>query len=412
MSITRHLKNLDSPIGQFLRTRFATTSALSREANAQLRRAQSILPMSRQSYPYGAVGMAMDYRLRYYFGATAVEEFIAYKGAACLFDLAPEYHGELLERFFDALTQDVARLQPTRRQLDFDAETLLARYCFVLALFEEAFRSHLVSDLLVLPTIRHSVDELLAVADDAWIDEMCRMSRLFYARFQHLLTKPFILNPTFAGSPDVGGADADLIVDGCLIEVKTSVNTYLDTHWLRQLAGYVLLDYEDALSIRSVGIYMARQGVLLTWPLDTYLALLTGDDGVDLAVLRSQFRDECRKYREQLRAEALLRAARRRQAEEESRKGMCLGCGQRLTYTEQRAVERKTQRGRMELVDIITLHCNCETYGVEQSHEYRHPYSSRTDLDKLAKRRWESIVYSHNSAIATIDELWPEWREK
>jgi hypothetical protein len=271
MSLTSHLIDPGSPIGQFLRAQFKNTQAVIGEANSKLKNVESILPSSRQSYPYGMVGMAMDYRLRYYFADTPVNDLVAYKGAMRFVSQVAPFYVELVEGIFDGLARVVGEIRPVDRLLDIDAESLLSRHCFALALFEEVYRSgrvpDLMPDLLTIPTIENCISELLAVADDAWIDEMCRMSRLFYERCQHLLTKPFVLNPTFPGSADVGNADADLVVDGCLLDVKASINARLDPQWLRQLAGFALLDYGDALSLRSVGIYMARQGVLLTWPL-------------------------------------------------------------------------------------------------------------------------------------------------
>ena len=116
------------------------------------------------------------------------------------------------------------------------------------------------------------------------------MSTLFYDNYHHLLSLPFIPNPTFVGSDDIGGADADIIVDGCLIEMKASIQPKIDTQWLFQLVGYALLDYDDHYNIQSVGIYMTRQGKLLQWPIGEFLRLLTGTETVSLAQLRQEFR--------------------------------------------------------------------------------------------------------------------------
>jgi len=104
------------------------------------------------------------------------------------------------------------------------------------------------------------------------------------------LSLPFVLNPTFSGSNDVGGADADLIVDRCLIEIKTSKLAKIEPSWLRQLVGYLLLDYTDEHHIQSLGIYMARQGLLFSWTVDEFLYILTGNTEVSLSQLRQEFR--------------------------------------------------------------------------------------------------------------------------
>ena len=40
---------------------------------------------------------------------------------------------------------------------------------------------------------------------------------------------------------------------------------------LYQLAGYLLLDYHDRYGIDQVGLYLSRQGGMLTWGVDEFL---------------------------------------------------------------------------------------------------------------------------------------------
>src|SRR5207249_2824155 len=73
---------------------------------------------------------------------------------------------------------------------------------------------------------------------------------------------------------------------------KTSIRPEIKPEWLRQLAGYVLLDYDDEYKMTSVGIYMARQGMLFTWPVEEYFQKLAGDPLASVAVLRRDFRGQ------------------------------------------------------------------------------------------------------------------------
>lgn len=77
------------------------------------------------------------------------------------------------------------------------------------------------------------------------------------------------LNPTFGiGSELVAGADADLIIDGALIDVKTTIKPDFTRSYFEQLIGYFLLhiiDCEDRnvpVSIKKLGIYFSRHGCL------------------------------------------------------------------------------------------------------------------------------------------------------
>ena len=208
------------------------------------------------------------------------------------------YSLELIGAFFARLDALLETIQPTKRRLEPEAEQTLARYCFVLGLFEEVYRDNRYMDgPLIVPAPRKSVEELLAITEDAWVDDLCKLSTLFYDNYHHLLSLPFTLNPTFVGSDDVGGADADIIIDGCLIEFKSSIQARIEPKWLRQLIGYVLLDYDDRHHLHSVGIYMVRQGLLFKWSLLDCLRLLTGNDNNSLAQFRQAFRVLCQQIR-------------------------------------------------------------------------------------------------------------------
>ena len=97
-----------------------------------------------------------------------------------------------------------------------------------------------------------------------------------------------MLNPVFAQSSAVGGADADLISDGMLLEIKTTINPRIDGAWIRQLLGYLLLDTAGEFEVTSLGLYLARQGRLLVWPLPDALDSIAGQP-VDLPAVRLEF---------------------------------------------------------------------------------------------------------------------------
>lgn len=75
------------------------------------------------------------------------------------------------------------------------------------------------------------------------------------------------LNPTFGvGSCMVGGADADVILDDTLIEIKTTKHFKLTPGMWRQLIGYLILNKIDGSNtLNKVGVYFSRHGKLITW---------------------------------------------------------------------------------------------------------------------------------------------------
>jgi hypothetical protein len=91
-------------------------------------------------------------------------------------------------------------------------------------------------------------------------------------------------------------ADCDVIADGTLIEIKTGLGTKtergvrydaLSGRDLRQLLAYVLLDTTDHYGIDAIGMYSARYGHYVRWPLAELLEELAGRP-VDIAEERNK----------------------------------------------------------------------------------------------------------------------------
>lgn len=93
-------------------------------------------------------------------------------------------------------------------------------------------------------------------------------------------------NPTFGeGSKLVGGADADLILDDVLIEIKVTKKLELRREYFNQLIGYYLLSLiggvngnKDVKPINRIGVYFARHGYLWQIPLSEIAAQKTFDE--------------------------------------------------------------------------------------------------------------------------------------
>lgn len=332
MSLTSHIaQGKDSPVGRFFCERFCQTATIAADANRQLRNTATIRPtISIPLSTYSTIGSAIDYRIRYSFANTPSQQLTAWTGAWMLalkqkdsvddvlldedeltemlsshtfvtrFDpFAVEvahgpYPASLLEQFFANLDKSIDEIRPAGRRLDVLEESLLARYCYVLSLFESVYRQGIgpavLEGPLFQPNTKKSTQELLDIPAAELVEDICRMSWLFQDKYSHLLLGPAFPNPVFAGGGDVGGADGDLIVAGCLIELKASVQTFIKPDWLRQLAGYLLLDYRDTYNIEELGIYMARQGLLFTWTVEEFLRKLTGDPSASVQSLREELR--------------------------------------------------------------------------------------------------------------------------
>lgn len=295
MSLTSHLDDKSSPIRHFLYENFPNTQPFLKESRQVIRTSTTLRPSG--PVPYSTIGTALDYRLRYYFEVTPKEELVAWLG--CLISTGrttlvadnPPINTELADEFFASLQDVLDTLQPKHRMLNRPDEERLAKYCFVLALFEQVFRAGLGIRSPLFEQKFTNFQELLKLATMTSVNDMCELSFLFYEQFKGAFQSSVVLNPAFAGSRDVGGADADFILDGNLVDIKATVNPKIDSIWIYQLLGYVLLDYNDEYGITSIGLYMARQGLSFEWSLQDVLNILGNDSTLSLTEIRGQFEE-------------------------------------------------------------------------------------------------------------------------
>jgi hypothetical protein len=270
---------------------------------------RTIAPPGRAS---STAGMALDYRIRFYFEPVQVESLVAWEGATMavreILGQRPKGYrasrdGELLcwtgaqhtapAAFFRAFSAFVTRNPPMRERLPGPQELRLARYCYVLGLYEEVFRIGYAWPGARLDSLAADADAraVLAIVPADRVRDIARMSGACQKVLAPYFDREYVLNPVFAGSTHVGGADADLILDRRLIEIKTTADARLDQGWLLQLLGYVLLDLDDEYRIDGLGVLFARQAALARWPLGDVLRRVGAGGMAALPRLRAEFRD-------------------------------------------------------------------------------------------------------------------------
>jgi hypothetical protein len=315
-SLAAEVRKAKSPVTTFLRERFPHLSSVAVDFRQQVEGLPTIQPKpTARPTPYAMIGAALDYRLRYYFRQTIIESTDAFRGAQSTHIRSPD-SGECMESvpvsavsselaiqiqmtaliprvardFFDSLRVLIPKLHPVRRILKPEDELLLSRFCYILALFEQEGRlsnwpKPWDSPLTRLPPDT-SFDELLALPEEEWVKDIGRMAWLFGKRHFNLFYAKVRVNPKFLSGVGGFGADAELLIDGYLIDVKTALHPVLEPAWMYQVLGYVLLASPSTMTITGVGFYLARQGVFVRWPLDTLLPRLTGSCDVPLKQLR------------------------------------------------------------------------------------------------------------------------------
>lgn len=117
------------------------------------------------------------------------------------------------------------------------------------------------------------IDQTLFEFDE---QDLTDLKALFQAvNDEHFVCKKrVILNPYFGiASTLVGGADSDIIIDGTLIDIKTTKNLTLEREHLNQLIGYYILsriggilNNKKVKPIETLALYYSRFGILYKFP--------------------------------------------------------------------------------------------------------------------------------------------------
>jgi hypothetical protein len=251
VSLTSNLNQGDSDIRQFFAINLPKLSTTSRELNKELAGRELKADSSRLTpYEKTIAGGVIDYRTRMLFDFD-YDAWLVRRGAIVMGEPWSRENG-----IYDKLLAYRSDTTDERR---------LCQISIVFSYLDGCSRSGMES--MALKEIgSKKIEQMLDALSPALIDDVTAQSRL--VRRQSFVTnsKNFVLAPTFDGSIDVGGADADLIVDGVLIDFKSTAKCKLTSAILRQLIGYWLLDYSDRYAVKRVGVFFHRYGAL--WTMD------------------------------------------------------------------------------------------------------------------------------------------------
>ncbi len=280
-NLSAALRDQQSPLRRYLQDRFPSTRAL----QTGFRQRRGDLLVDGGTADPAVLGAAFDLAVRY--------------------RVAPEHRPTVALIGFTQRTRELAvvdRVAHVARDAAHRGEPgrdLLDRACWALALCTDVYRRGLVLGVGVAPLIaagRFTPDELLAAAPADALRQLRDLGEVAAHALLPHLHPPVHVGPTFDGST-LCNADADLVCDGLLVDIKVRLGVRrrrtgqrsdsLARLDLLQLLGYVLFDRSDHYRIRAIGLYSARYGTLATWPLQEVLRVLAGED-VDLARERAR----------------------------------------------------------------------------------------------------------------------------
>lgn len=281
-NLSAALRDRSSPLRHYLDERFPDV----REVQARYRRDCGALEVDGTRADPATVGSAFDLGIRF---ATVDDHFpeIALRG----FGPTP------------AAVRMVDDLSAAARHATLAGDrALLARACWALALCVAVYREGLppgsaLARLLGRPPA--PLPGLLDLAPAAGVGELTELFALAQTRLLPHLERPVTPGPEFTLSRWCN-ADADLIAGRLLVDLKVKLgpksastgrrHATLARTDLYQVIAYALFDSADRYRLDEVGLYTARYGALVTWPLTGLLRALSGDPDLELAAEREAVR--------------------------------------------------------------------------------------------------------------------------
>lgn len=259
MSLTSFLKNQD-------------VKAKFREQFPSIRFKLPNLPMTPPlSKNYSLIGTAFDYllrfRLQYCYPHAVTKPWVALHAIEIL-GCDP-----LTGRITDAHLEAQDR---TQKIID-EAKQHLAQYLETGNMTKSLIRSALLLAQTDYLYRSGQLWEPYGVANEQDIEDLKKL--ISAVPIMHLKSRSVcLLNPIFGRSLMVGGADCDLVLDNCMIDVKTVQAFQVKRDYIDQLLGYYTLyrlggvvGMPDGHVIDTLGIYFARHGYLLAFPVSQYV---------------------------------------------------------------------------------------------------------------------------------------------
>ena len=300
LSLVAQVRHHTSPVSQFMARHLPRSGILERDYLQRLKNLpHPVQPLDVQYPSWPALGHAIDYRLRLSFGASLGRAVTM--GVISLDGIGP-LPGAPAPPVRQALTTAGRQLLKTIDTFLTGPGNLteehLVRLCFVAAFFEDVYRTGQIRrhSMLTEATSSTTLADLAAAVPDYVIDDVADQMKLAeqpLAPLRALSPRAKICGPEFTGSSDLGGADADYILGGLLLDCKAATDPRrLGREEIYQLAGYLLLDYHDEYGINRVGLYLSRQGGLITWTTHEFLHRLGATH--PLPQLRTSLRSDLR----------------------------------------------------------------------------------------------------------------------
>jgi hypothetical protein len=297
VSLTSLLKDTHGPLWEWFEANFPETRSFGTAANRELRGGSTKEPCVVPPVPgtdHSLVGTAVGYLLSAHLRPGALDHAAATNAAGQLDARLrrQQLRPTSIER---RVVARVDELRPWESELDDDAWTELCGLAGTLGRFEQYFRAReRVLPYLAGPLRDHRGDlaELAgALVPEPTLRDIEGLGRATIEDQIHIRDASDLhIGPTFAQNFALGGADADIIYDGVLIDLKsTGAARVVGRRELWQLLGYLLADTDDQYKVSGVGFAALRRRRSAFWPAQGFVRALSGGNPATVEEWRQDF---------------------------------------------------------------------------------------------------------------------------
>ena len=218
---------------------------------------------------YSLVGTAFDYLMRFYLQRLNSNSIVGTW-------VAEEAISLLDNPLISQLLGSSPQLRKKATNIIHHAKELYVKYLTAGRMTDELIKHSIYLAQLDVIYRAGIIDSNLGKANRKDVDDL---KNLISVANPSILKAEFlcVLNPTFGKASElVGGADADILLDDTLIDIKTVKRLELRRRDFNQLVGYYILfllggiDMAPLTKIEKIGVYFSRYGILHTIPVKSF----------------------------------------------------------------------------------------------------------------------------------------------
>lgn len=224
----------------------------------------------------GLAGTAFDYLLRFYlkraYPKAKVSEWIAEKSLKLMQAKPYFYVTVVLDTDKGSIYEDDSFIRSSIKIIA-KARENYTRYLKTGRISNSLLKSCLYLSQLDAVYRRDYKDEEIGYISKNCVSDLKKLSSLLTPDL-FPIKKVCVLNPSFKAASMVGGADADLLIDDLLIDIKTVKTLSLQRPYFNQIMGYYCLyklggingiERNKKHEIKRLGIYYSRYQYLYTF---------------------------------------------------------------------------------------------------------------------------------------------------